>query len=133
MNNSNPTLKKAYKLLKKIAKKMGNPDLHFSAQIGVDSSRKDNFTTYAAMIAPPREGLAPITFAAFTKEEFLEHLVNFYEDRISPEQLEVAYHEAQIVSNNRSTEWHQSQINDLQKEDDDSVESTTTEDESVKQ
>jgi predicted RNase H-related nuclease YkuK (DUF458 family) len=79
-NNSNVTLRKAHKLLKKIAKKLGRTDLHFSAQIGTDSSFDGSSVTYAAMITSPREGLAPLTFASLDKEEFLEKLKDFLED-----------------------------------------------------
>lgn len=114
MNKSNVTLRKAHKLLRKIVKKMNRPDLHFSAQIGIDASKDGNFNTYAAMIAAPREGLAPITFAAFTPEDFLQKLKDFYEGKISEEQVEVAYHNAQIVSNERSIEHHREQIDKIQ-------------------
>lgn len=110
MNNSNPTLRKAYKLLIRIRKKLNRPDLHFSAQIGVDSSKNDNVVTYAAMISPPREGLAPITFASLDKNDFIEKLKNFLDNEIDEQTVEIAYHEAQIVANERSTTHHQEQI-----------------------
>ena len=96
MNNSNPTLRKAHKILKKITKKLGNPDLYYSAQVGIDSSKEATFNTWAAYIASPRDGLAPVTFVSFSKEDFIQKLEDFYKDKISPEQVEVAFHKEQI-------------------------------------
>ena len=110
MNNSNPTLRKAYKLLKKITKKMGKKDLYFSAQIGVDSSKDERIPTYAAMIASPAENLEPIYFASLDKEEFIGKIQNFLNNKVSEKQLSVAFHEAQVKANELSTEYHKEQI-----------------------
>lgn len=113
MNNSNPHLRKTHKMLKKIAKKLGNPDLYYSAQIGIDSTKDSNVVTYAAMIEAPKSGLAPVTFAAFTKEEFMQKLDDFYHNRISPEQVEEAFLEAQIDAATRSIQFHQEKLEAL--------------------
>ena len=113
MNNSNPTLKKAYKILKRTVKKIGNSDLYFSAQLGIDSSHGNSSVTYAAMIAPPRDGLAPITFAALDKKDFIDSLQNFLDNKVSESEVEIAFHEAQISANNRSIEYHNEQINKI--------------------
>lgn len=118
MNNSNPTLKKAYKLLKKITKKLGNSNLYFSAQIGVDSSKDERIPTYAAMIEAPAEGLEPIYFASLDKEEFLQKIEDFLNGKATVNNLAIAFHEAQIESNNRSIEHHQGKIDSLKELDD---------------
>lgn len=114
MNDSNPTLRKAYKILRRIVKKLGRTDLHFSAQLGVDSSKDDNIVIYAAMIAAPREGLAPITFASVSKKDFIEKLEDFLKNKISEEDVELAYLNAQIFANKRSTEFYQGQIDKIE-------------------
>ena len=113
MTETNPTLKKAHKWLKKIVKKLGNKDLHFSVQMGADSSREDGALVYSAMIDAPKPGLAPITFADLTKAGLLEKLKNFHDNKIDEITLEIAYHEAQIVLNDRNTAHLQAQIEKL--------------------
>lgn len=113
MNNSNPTLRKAYKLLKRITKKMGRKDLYFSAQIGVDSSKDERIPTYAAMIAAPAENLEPIYFASLDKEEFIQKMQNFLDNKASEKQLTIAFHEAQLKANEMSTEYHKEQIDKI--------------------
>src|ERR1051326_3500462 len=110
MVETNPRLRKIHKMLRKIVKKLGNKDLHFSAQIGVDSTRPDSAVVYGAYIDAPKEGLAPITFLDFTIDGLMGKLKNFYEEKINETQLEIAYHEAQIVANDRNTEHHKNQI-----------------------
>lgn len=110
MNNSNPTLRKAYKLLRKITKKMGRSDLYFSAQVGVDSSKDERIPTYAAMIESPAEGLEPIYFASLDKAEFLQKMEDFLKDKATEKNLAVAYHDAQIESNKRSIKYHEEEI-----------------------
>lgn len=117
MNNSNPTLRKAYKLLKKITKKLGNPNLYFSAQIGVDSSKDERIPTYAAMIEAPAEGLEPVYFASLDKEEFISKIEAFLNEKATVKQLQIAFHEAQIESNNRSLEHHKERIEKLTEDD----------------
>lgn len=114
MNNSNPTLRKAHKVLKKIVKKMGNPDLYFSAAVGVDSNKEPTVQTWTGYIAPVREGLEPVFFAAFSKEEFMQKLDDFYREKISQEQIAVVFHEAQIYANERSTAYHKEMIEAIQ-------------------
>lgn len=110
MNNSNPTLRKAYKLLKKITKKMGRSDLYFSAQLGIDSSKDERVVTYAAMIEAPADQLEPVYFAALTKEEFIEKLENFLNEKATVNELKKAFHLAQVESNKRSIEHHENEI-----------------------
>ena len=128
MNNSNPTKRKAHKILKKITKKLGKQDLYYSAQFGIDSSKEATFNTWAAYIASPRDGLAPVTFVSFSKEDFIQKLEDFYKDKISPEQVEVAFHEGQIESNNRSNEYHKEQIDAILNPKGDETEATPEED-----
>lgn len=113
MNNSNPTLRKAYKILKKVTKKLGNPDLYFSVGLSVNSTKDKDAQTFTAYIAPPREGLAPVTLAAPTKEDFIQKLNDFYNEKISPDQVEVAFHESQILENDRSNKYHREQIDKI--------------------
>lgn len=109
-NNSNVTLRKAHKLLRRIVKKLGRPDAAFSAQIAVNSSRDANLVTYGAYISSPAEGLAPITFGAVDKDEFLERLKDFLDNKISEEQVARAFHEAQIFEMERAIDFHKTQI-----------------------
>lgn len=109
-NNSNVTLRKAHKLLRKITKKLGNKDLHFSAIISVNASRPGDIVTYGAHIDAPKDGLAPITFGAVDKDEFLGYLKDFLENKINEDDVERAFHEAQIKENERSTDYHKAQI-----------------------
>lgn len=113
MIETNPTLKKALKILKKTVKKLGNKDLHYFAQMGADSTRPDGALVYSAMIDAPKEGMAPITFADLTKEGFIEKIKDFYENKISEVQLEIAFHETQIELNRRNTEHHKTIIEQL--------------------
>lgn len=114
MNNSNPTLRKAHKILKKTVKKMGNPDLYFSAAVGIDSNKEPNTQTWTGFIAPVREGLDPVFFAAFSKEDFIQKLDDFYKNKCTVDQIAVVFHEAQIQANERSTEYHRDQIDAIQ-------------------
>lgn len=114
MNNSNPTLRKAHKVLKKIVKKMGNPDLYYSAAVGIDSNKEATVQTWTGFIAPVRDGLDPVFFAAFSKEEFMQKLDDFYKNKCTPDQISVVFHEAQILANERSTEFHREQIEAIQ-------------------
>jgi len=114
MNETNPTLKKAYKLLKKITKKLGDKNLHFSAQIGISSENGDARVTYAAMIAPPAEGLDPVTFASENKETFIQNIQDFLDEKASAKDVEVVYHQAQILMNDRSSQWHKEQIDAIE-------------------
>jgi hypothetical protein len=129
MNNSNPTLRKAYKLLKRLAKKLGNPDLHFVVQMGVDSSRPGDTMVWAANIEAPRDGMAPITWAEFDKDKFLANIKDTLDNKTSPEQVEVAYHEFQVGLNDRSSEWHKEQIERINNPEPEFDESTATEEE----
>lgn len=109
-NNSNVTLRKAHKLLRKITKKLGRKDLHFSAIISVNASRPGDIVTYGAHIDSPKEGLAPLTFGAVDKDEFLGYLKDFLDNKIDETQVERAFHDAQIKENQRSIDYHQAQI-----------------------
>lgn len=109
-NNSNVTLRKAHKLLRKIVKKLGRKDLHFSAIISVNASREGDIVTYGAHIDAPREGLAPITFGAVDKDEFLGYLKDFLDNKIDEDQVERVFHESQIKENERSIDYHRAQI-----------------------
>lgn len=112
-NNSNVTLRKAHKLLRKIVKKLGRKDLHFSAIISVSASRPGDIVTYGAHIDAPRDGLAPLTFGAVDKDEFLGYLKDFLDNKIDEDDVERAWHEAQIKENERSTDYHQAQIDKI--------------------
>jgi hypothetical protein len=108
--NQDPQLRKIYKILEKIAKKLGREDAIFSAQKGVSSDKGDNFLIYAAMINAPRAGLEPITFADVTGAGLIEKLQKFLDEKIDVDQVEIAYHEAQILANERSVEFHKEKI-----------------------
>lgn len=113
MSNSNPTLRKAHSLLRRISKKLKREDIYFSAQIGVDSTKEADELMYVAMINSPREGLAPVTFADHDKVKFIEKIKSFYEDKINENEVEIAYLEAQLVSNERSSERIKKKIAEL--------------------
>ncbi len=127
MDNSNPTLRKAYKILSKIAKKVGRDDVYFSAQIGIDSARGKDETTFAAYMAPVREGLAPVTFASHDKKDFIDKLQKFLDEKVNEDEVAIAYHEAQIDANRRSTQHHEYEIEKIKNPD--SQEENTNEEE----
>lgn len=113
MNDSNPTLKKAKKLLKKIAKKLGNKDLRCVVQISTDTDHNDDYLTYTAMIASPKEGVAPVTFAAFTKKEFIEKIESFYKGETTTEELEIAYLEGKKIAAENTIKFVDEQLDTL--------------------
>jgi hypothetical protein len=126
MNDSNPTLRKALKLLKKIAKKLGKKNLRCVAQISSDSDHDDGFITYSAMISSPDEGVSPITFAAFNRRDFIEKIEDFYKNKCNLDDLDIAYLEGKKIAAENTIKFADEQIERIKNP---ATEETTTEDE----
>lgn len=113
MNETNPTLKKAKKLLKRIAKKLGKKDARIVCQISTDNEHDDNYIVYAAMMSGLGDGVEPLTFAGFTKDEFIGNIKTFLEEKASPKELERVFYEGKINSAEATITWAKEQIEKL--------------------
>lgn len=103
------TLLEAEKLAIKIKKKAKRNDLDFTVQVSI-SSNDPKQTYFAAQITPFAEGIAPQTFIAKTGEELINKMQAALDGKVSPSQIERAYHESQIAHAKRTIEFHESNI-----------------------
>lgn len=103
------TLFAAEKLAIKIKKKARRNDLDFTVQVSV-SSNDPKSVYYAAQITPFAEGIAPQTFIAKSGQELLDKMQAALDGKVSPSDIERAYHESQITHAKRTIEFHEGNI-----------------------
>lgn len=129
-NELNEKLKKIEAVTVKLINKLPRHDVDYTVQVSINSTRPRHID-WAVQITPPAEGLAPITFIKDTAEELIE-TIKLSTKTINYKEVEKAWHNAQILSCNRTIKYHEERILDLEKEEEDdngedSEETATTE------
>lgn len=101
-------LKKIEKALLKLRNKIKRADLDYTVQISINSTDPGT-VTYAAQLTSPARGLAPVTFIKSSAEELIADIKAATKE-LNYDEIEKAYHEAQIEACKRTIEGHEERI-----------------------
>lgn len=93
------------KLIKKLPKR---PDVDYTVQTSINSTRPKT-VDWAVQITPPAQGLAPITLIGKTPESLIERLTE-YAKYIDYDEVEVAWHKAQVDAAKRTIDFHEERV-----------------------
>ena len=113
MATAREELQKAEKAIVKLRNKIKRADLDYTVQISI-SSVDPTKIRYAAQMTPPAQGLAPVTFIKDTADELVEAIKSAAK-HIDYEQVEIAYHKAQMEACDRTKQGHQDRIDEILK------------------
>lgn len=113
MATAKEELQKAERAINKLRNKIKRADLDYTVQISI-SSVDPTKVRYAAQMTPPAQGLAPVTFIKDSAEELIE-AIKAATKHIDYEQVEIAYHKAQMEACDRTKQGHQDRINEILK------------------
>lgn len=113
MATAKEELQKAERAINKLRNKIKRADLDYTVQISI-SSVDPAKVRYAAQMTPPAQGLAPVTFIKDSAEELIE-AIKAATKHIDYEQVEIAYHKAQMEACDRTKQGHQDRINEILK------------------
>lgn len=108
-------LKKIEKKVVKLRNKLGRADLDYLVQVSINST-DPTVVTYAMQITAPANGLAPIAFVTKSAKELIER-VELATKEINYEEVEKAYHLAQIKACERTIIGHRERITEIETED----------------
>lgn len=101
-------LKKIEKVVLKLRNKMKRADIDYTVQLSRNSADPGKIR-YAVSMTAPANGLAPVVFIADTSEELIKQVKESAKN-IDYAAIEIAYHEAQIKSCERTIIGHQERI-----------------------
>ena len=101
-------LKKIEKVVLKLRNKMKRADIDYTVQLSRNSADPGKIR-YAVSMTAPANGLAPVVFIADTSEELIRQVKESAKN-IDYAAIEIAYHEAQIKSCERTIIGHQERI-----------------------
>lgn len=104
-------LRKIERAISKLRNNLKRADLDFTVQVSI-ASTDPGAVRYAAQMTAPAIGLAPITFIADTADELVEQ-IKFSTKKIDYAAVEVAFHEAQIQSCERTIVGHRERIEEI--------------------
>lgn len=110
---SEQELKKIYKLANKLRNKLHRADINFICQIHIRSQEPDKLS-YAVSMSSPAEGLAPIMFLAQNYADLEVQLKAAVKD-IDYDEVERAYHRAQILACENTKKGHEERLAELDK------------------
>lgn len=102
------------KYVVKLKKKLNRADIDYSVQASV-SSTDPKVVRYAAQLTAPANGLAPITFIALTADELVDK-IKLATEAIDYNEVEKAYHQAQIEACERTILGHKDRMAEIEKE-----------------
>lgn len=105
-------LRKAERATVRLRNKQSRADLDYTVQVSI-SSVDPTVVRWAMQMTPPAEGLAPITVIALTPEDLIEKIKS-YTKHIDLEDIEKAYHKAQIEACKRTITGHEERIKELE-------------------
>jgi hypothetical protein len=95
----------------RLRNKVGRSDLDYTVQVSI-SSTDPTVLSYAAQMTAPANGLAPVTFIEKTPEELIKKIREATK-HINYDEIEKAYHKAQIEACHRTIQGHQDRITEL--------------------
>lgn len=101
-------LQKVEAALVKLRRKMGRADINYTVQVSI-ASTDPRVVRYAAQMTAPADGLAPVTFIGDSADELVAK-IKIAAKNIDYDAIEVAYHEAQIQSCERTIVGHKERI-----------------------
>lgn len=101
-------LRKAENAMVKLRNNLKRADLDYTVQASV-SSVDPSVVRYAAQMTAPANGLAPVTFIADSPEALIEK-IKLAQKNIDYEEVEKAYHAAQIEACHRTIEFHKERM-----------------------
>lgn len=107
-NQTKEDLQKIEKAMVKLRNKAKRSDLDYTVQISI-SSADPQVVRYAAQMTPPAEGLAPVTFIEHDTES-LVNKIKLATKGINYEEIEKAYHSAQIDAAKRTIAHHEDRV-----------------------
>jgi hypothetical protein len=129
MTKTNETVKDLRKIERAIGKLRNNlkrADLDFTVQVSI-ASTDPGVVRYAAQMTAPAIGLAPVTFIADTADQLVEK-IKVATKNINYDAVEIAYHEAQIQSCERTIVGHKERIEEIKNRPEEEVTEEETED-----
>lgn len=103
------SLRKVEKVVVKLRNKMNRADLNYTVQVSVNSVDPTKLA-YAAQITAPAEGLAPVTFISYESMDDLISKIKTATKGIDYEEIEKAYHAAQIEACQRTIAFHEERV-----------------------
>jgi len=111
MAETKAELQKAEKAMVKLRNKVKRADLDYTVQVSINST-EPTVVHYAAQMTAPANGLAPITFVCNTLDELVAKIKEA-QDELNYDNIEKAYHQAQIEACHRTIQGHEDRIKEL--------------------
>lgn len=106
-------LQKVERAMNKLKRKVKRADLDYNVQFSINSVNPTE-VVYAAQMTPLAEGLRPATFISHVSAEDLIAQVKAFTESLDWEKLEIAYHNGQIVSAEKTIQGHKEAIEELE-------------------
>lgn len=103
-------LNKIYRAMAKLKNNLHRADLDYTCQVSINTATQK--ITYAVSMTAPAEGLAPIMFLADTAEDLLTKIKTATK-HINYDEVEKAYHRAQIVACENTIKGHEERLQEL--------------------
>lgn len=107
-------LKSARTLVNRIVKNFNRNDLDWTVQVSINSTRPER-VNWCAQIEAPANGLQPLTWVKESEKELLEAL-KLAEKGLNQDEVDKAYHEAEIARAEALIKYHKEAIEELAKE-----------------
>lgn len=105
-------LHKIYRAMAKLKNNLLRADLDYTAQISESTSQPGKIS-YGVTMTPPATGLAPIYFLADNCDDLLKQ-IKAATKHIDYEEVEKAYHRAQILSCENTKKGHEERLAELE-------------------
>jgi hypothetical protein len=102
-------LRKVEKAMVKLRNKAKRADLNYTVQVSINSTDPTKMA-YAAQMTAPAEGLAPVTFISYESFDDLLSKIKTATKGIDFEEIEKAYHAAQIEACERTIAFHKDRV-----------------------
>lgn len=119
-------LREIEKYVVKLRKNFKRVDLDYTVQVSINSTDPKR-VVYAMQMTPPANGLAPVTMIADSAAELVKRLKISIE-HMDHKAVEIAWHEAQILSCENTKKGHEERIADIKKEDEENASTEETAD-----
>lgn len=103
-------LKKIERAVVRLRNKLNRADLEYNVQAAI-SSVDPTKVVYAAQLTSVAKGLAPLTFIG--EPDDLVRRIKATAKKLNEEEVEKAYHEAQIVACRRTIKYHEERVEEI--------------------
>lgn len=110
---TNAELKELYKIALKVRNKsLKNRTLDVVVQSSISTQEPDK-VKYSAMLTSPAKGVQPITYVFGSAKHLKEALEQSVEE-LSPEKVEVAFHENMLISLENRIQAHKDRLKEIE-------------------